>query len=1173
MAMTPEQQLAAEVRGKNILVNAAAGSGKTKVLTERIIGIISDKDNPVDIDELLIVTFTKAAAREMRERISGSLTERVLKNPGDKHLKRQLILLNSADITTIDAFCLDVVKSNFHRLELDPSFSVIGEGEKDIILDEIMEEVFEESYAADNPAFLDTAERYSEKNSDKPLRDIVKKIYKHLSDAQNINGEIEKLRRFYSEPFENGSYKEMIRKEMPDIINEICKSYMISSDILSKYPEDNISAIKTTPVIQSELNEWINIKQKIENGEWDNAVKLYESFKLEHFKLGRADWKNIDPDHAAQIKKIRDMPDKLKLDAYFTYTGELLKEKINGCYKDTVNVFLDLAKAVSDKYMAKKLSINKFEFSDIERMCLELLYDADGEKSDICLRLLDKYHEILIDEYQDSNQLQEDIFSSISNGHNMFMVGDMKQSIYAFRGSEPELFKSKCSFPTDPAADSDSLKVVLSKNFRSNDAVISAVNELFTGIMSEENGDIDYDDEQRLYLGNTNYDETQNPGKLLRAELDIIDMSGESAAGPEKPSAAGDDDGEDLDKIRTEARFAAKRILELKKSGYMTLDKNTNKYRPLENRDIAVLMRSGKEAAAVYAEELNRLGISAYAQSSGYFNKPEVRVILSLLKVINNPLCDIPFIAVMCSVIYGISEDKLAHIHIYNRNNHIYENMLAMLNAGDDDDGLRRLSEDIEYFRSCAKFMPCDKLIWTIYERTGFYNICAAMPDGEGKCANLILLFERARIFENSGFKGLFNFIRLITCLIEKANDRTGSSNNMNEAVLISESHNVVNVMTIHKSKGLEFPVVILSQAAKEFNNEYLKKPIIIDKKMGIGINYYEPEKYYRYPTIIRRILNKRRRRADLSENMRVLYVALTRAREKLIVISTQNSAPDLTGTEYKDAGDAKSFYDWILPIAAKSEKYWDVNIIPKADAVNIAPEEEDIPPDGTEMPDISDIFSAGYKYRNATGLEAKISVTELKRRTLVEEDSRNMYSRDIIVQKPAFLRDSRITPAQRGTVIHALMQNIILKTDIDEEYLDGEIIRLTECGIFTEKEAECIDKDKILRFFASDIGRRMTASDKVYREMRFEIPISASEADAGILNESILLQGIIDCYFEEPDGLVLIDYKTDYYTDKDEIRKKYEAQIGYYKRAIEILTKKNVKDTYLYLFFNNDVV
>lgn len=1168
MEMTAEQRSAAEIRGKNILVNAAAGSGKTKVLTERIIGIISDKDNPVDIDALLIVTFTKAAAREMRERISGALTKKVLENPSDRHLKKQLILLNNADITTIDAFCLDVVKSNFHRLDIDPSFSIISDGEEDILRDEITDEVFEENYARADKSFLDIAERYSDNNKDEYLRGIIRIIYDHLSSSQNIDREINRMRRLYCEPFDEGGYKGMIYGEMLNIINEIIKKYYIAVDILSKYPEDNKSLKKTMPIIQDELDKCICIKQKIENGEWDNAAKIYNSIKFD-----AASWTNLDPVHKPPINAPRDMLKNISSLGYFAYTENILKEKINGCYKDAVSAFLDLAKEFSDKYMEKKRSINKFEFSDIERMCLELLYDENGEKSDVCLELREKYYEILIDEYQDSNGLQEDIFSSISNGHNMFMVGDMKQSIYAFRNSDPMLFKSKCSFPSDPLADSCNVKVVLSKNFRSGKECIDAVNELFSGIMSEECGEIDYDDEQRLYQGNMNYDETQNPPQLMRAEFDIIDMSDTPDSGENENA----DEEEDIDKLQTEARYAAKRILELKASGYMTLDKNTNTYRPLENKDIAVLTHTRK-AAAVYAEELNKCGISTYAQSSGYFNKPEVRIILSLLEIINNPLCDIPFIAVMCSVIYGITEETLAQVHIYDRKKHIYENIVSMLADGIDGtdstkkSGLKRLAEDIEQFRDYAKYMPCDKLIWTIYEQTGFYNICAAMSGGEEKCANLLLLFERARTFENSGFKGLFNFIRLIKRLIRKANSGSGKSNDMNEACLINESHNVVNAMTIHKSKGLEFPVVILSQASKKFNTDDLKNPVIIDKTFGIGINYREPEKYYYYPTIIKRILTAKKKNALVSEQMRVLYVALTRAREKLIVLSAEKKAPSKDAAEYKDARDANSFYDWILPYAAHGN-YWDMNIIPKSDALDFTPPEEIISENTGEEIDISDIFAFEYKYKNAIGLDAKISVTELKRRAAENEDGRNIFADDIIVQKPAFLRDSRITPSQKGSVMHAFMQNIILKRDMDEKYLEEEIARLSECGIFTEKESGYIDKNKILLFFASDIGRRMLNADKVYREMRFEIPINASALNSGIQNESILLQGIIDCYFEEDDGIVLIDYKTDYYTDKNEIKKKYALQLEYYKKAIEILTKKNVKDTYLYLFFNNDVV
>lgn len=1171
--MTEEQRLAAQIRGKNILVNAAAGSGKTKVLTERIIGIVSDRENPVDIDSLLIVTFTKAAAREMRERISGALTKKAIDNPDDKHLRKQLILLNNADITTIDAFCLDVVKSNFHRLDLDPSFSIISGTEAEIIRDEIMDEVFEDKYAGEDEAFFEIAQRYSDNNKDDKIREITAMIYKYLSSVRNIDEEIERMKRLYSEPFETGEYMRAICRAVSDIIGDIAEKYDSAVNTLSKYPDDVGSAQKMTDIIQYELNQCICIKNLLDDYEWDRAAVLYNDIKFK-----KASWSGIDELHKKQINNCRDRLKKIPGE-YFVYESKaVLNEKISGSYRTAAEVFLKLAKEFSDKYMQKKRSINKFEFSDIERMCLELLYDNDGGRSELCLELEEKYYEIMIDEYQDSNQLQEDIFSAISNGKNMFMVGDMKQSIYAFRNSDPTLFKSKCSFPSDPCADSDNVKVVLSKNFRSNAGCINAVNEIFSDIMSEKCGGIDYDDEQKLHLGNMNYDESKNPENFLCAELDIIntaldkesDKENAEESGTEKDDEA-EESAEELDKIRLEARYAAKRICELKRGGYMTLDKNTNTYRPLENRDIAVLLRSGVYAS-VYADELNNCGVSAYAQGGGYFGKPEVRIMLAFLRVINNPLCDIPFIAVMCSVIYGISEERLAEVHMFNRKNHIYENITDMLKEGAGDKNLKRFAEDIERFRDYAKYMPCDKLIWTIYEQTGFYDMCAAMTGGEEKCANLVLLFERARTFEDSGFKGLFNFIKLIERLMKKTND-------MSEASLINETHNVVNIMTIHKSKGLEFPVVILSQASKLFNKSDLSKTIITDKDLGLGIDYYEPEKYYFYPTIIKNIIKEKKRISLMSEEMRVLYVALTRAREKIIVTSVINESQEkIENYRYMKPQEAKSYNDWILQSRMRSGQYWELNQISKAEAADFVWEEEDIEESRTEPIDTANIFSFDYKYKKLTGVEAKISVTELKRRAAEEDDEvGNIFGNDIIVKKPEFLRDDKITNAQRGTLMHSVMQNIMLRRDIDEEYLDKEIARLAECGVFTEKETEYIDKSRIIAFFNSDIGKRMTNADKVYREMRFEIPISAAyiikDNDENIQNEHILLQGIIDCYFEEDGEIVLIDYKTDYYTDKNEIRKKYELQLDCYKKAVEILTKKTVKNSYLYLFFNNDVV
>ncbi|MCH5185135.1 MAG: UvrD-helicase domain-containing protein [Oscillospiraceae bacterium] len=709
--MTGEQRLAAELRGRNILVNAAAGSGKTKVLTERIIGIVSDKKDPADIDSLLVVTFTKAAAKEMRERISNEMTRMSLADTGNKHLKKQLILLNYADITTIDAFCLNVVKSNFHRLDLDSSFSVMSESEAAVICDEIMDEVFEENYIrSDNGGFLNLVDMYSKNHDDTSLKDMIRAVYKFASSMPDIDGELTRMEELYDKPFgENvrsgeNRYTDSMYTEISLSLDVIITSYQRMTAAFSTYTDDIKTLKKMETMIAGELMFFTDLKDKADKRQWNEASKLYEAFSF-----GRASsWAGIDD----WVKDLREKcKDDLKsLKAFFGCKKlDDAAERITGIYRPVVIEILKLTREFSRKYNEKKKSISKFEFSDIERMCLSLLRDENGKDSDICINFREKYREILIDEYQDSNRLQDEIFSAISNGKNMFTVGDMKQSIYAFRNCDPTLFKDKADKfgLVKPAEDSESgrvsedavgedndendvsngAKVILSKNFRSSSECINAVNEIFANIMSEKYGEIDYNDEQRLNIGNKNYDESQNIPGLLKAEIDIIERDCKDANIEKQYAGDGyDEDGEgdsevDTEKIRIEARFAAQRIKELKRSGYKVLDKNTNSYRPLENRDIAVLLRAEKsnDNASIYADELNKCGINAYAQSAGYFDKPEIRTILSLLKVVNNPLNDIPLIAVMCSLLYGIPEEDIARIHIFNKSGHIYENIVDML--------------------------------------------------------------------------------------------------------------------------------------------------------------------------------------------------------------------------------------------------------------------------------------------------------------------------------------------------------------------------------------------------------------------------------------------------------------------------------------------------------------
>jgi len=1160
--MTEEQLRAVNTRGKNILVNSAAGSGKTKVLTERIISMISDKENPVDIDALLIVTFTRAAAKEMKERINKAITEKILQNPDDAHLKNQLIKLGNADITTIDAFCLNCVKSNFHLLGLDPSFSIISGKESEMIFNEVMDEVIENFYIKSDDEFLKLVEMYSYNNTDVKLVEMITKIYKYVSASPDIDKELERLRGLYDNT-------EIYTNELCKIVMEnISAAEYIYNRILELVDLCDVDKTKDKmfPLMENEADLFDKVLNALRENNWDMAVQGFNNINFE-----RCAWKGIDDEARGLRDNAKKIYDTVK--AYFRFGSiDDIKTLIKSKYKPVIDKLIDITGEFSKAYNEKKRSINKLEFSDVERMCLKLLHNEDGTKSDVCLSMTDKYYEIMIDEYQDSNQLQEDIFSAVSNGRNMFMVGDMKQSIYSFRNSDPSLFKSKCAFPTDYDTDKPDVKIVLSKNFRSCGACIDAINEIFENIMSEECGDIEYDDEQRLRLGNMRYDIEKNPESLLRAELDII-ISDENAKGGNDDSDGNDEEVKEIpEKIRIEARYVAKRIKELKRAGYKVMDKNTGEYRELKNSDVAVLLRAGSSgnAAGIFAEELNENGIAAYAQSSGYFNRPEVKTMLSAMKVINNPLCDIPLIALIYSPIYGISANTIAKIKVFNKSGSIYGNILGILNE-EDKKGfedveiykMTKLIEDIKRWRGYAKYMPCDKLIWTVYEETGFYNMCASFSGGEEKCANLVLLFENARNFENSGFKGLFGFIKLIEHFIK-------NNVEMNTANLINENHNVVRVMNIHKSKGLEFPVVILANAAKKFNKTDLGNDILIDRDFGIGLKYSDIDEYYKYDTIVKELIRGKKESEIRSEEMRLLYVALTRAREKIIVIS---SAKKDYIKKIKEPSSADSYFEWLISVIGGESMYWDVNEISSIGKPDNDEEtEKEAITEKFEGIDISGIFNYEYKYKAFTEIEAKISVTELKRKYTEQETS--LFDNDIIVKKPAFMRDKEITPVQRGVVVHLVMQNINIIPDINKEYIREEIQRIVKEGLLTDEEAEYVNIDKINNFFKSDIGKRILKAENVYREAEFEIPIKAGEIDKSIkTDENIILQGIIDCYFEEDGEIVLVDYKTDYYTDTNQIKDKYAVQIYYYKKVLEKLTKKVVKNSYLYLFFNNDVV
>lgn len=1252
---TPEQKKAIDTRGCNLLVAAAAGAGKTAVLVERIIKKITDEKNPIDIDKLLVVTFTNAAASEMRERIGDAISKALDENAESKRLQRQLTLLNKSSITTIHSFCLDVIRNNFHLIDLDPGFRIGDETECTLLKQETMEEMFEEKYDEDSrEGFLSLVESYSGSRDDTALQEMILNLYEfskstpwpekwlhEMAEAYNVDDEFD---------FGTSKWAEIIMKsikiELLGLLEQIQRAIGIinRADGLDPY----LSAFQNDAGRISELVSFC-----------DNSFNsLYEGFNnLEFDKLPRCG-KDADKEKQERVKKIRDGVKKrlkdIREDIFIT-GGESIKREFKFLYP-LMLCLSELVIEYNNRFQSKKREKGIIDFNDIEHLCLQILINEDGTTSETALNLRERFDEILVDEYQDSNMVQEVMLTAISKKDsdepNMFMVGDVKQSIYRFRQAKPELFLDKYNRYPNKEGSRD-MKILLYKNFRSRKEVVDSVNYIFKQIMSESIGELEYDSKEALNPG-AEYkpmdEEAYDCGGPV--ELHIIEknqgsfgISGDSSELFQSPededeteAEALTEDEDDLDSVQVEARMVGTRIHELMNpmdgKGFKVFDKNLKTYRPLEYRDIVILMRATSNWAPVFMEELNGIGIPVYADTgTGYFNTTEVKTIMSLLQIVDNPLEDIPLLSVLRSPIGDFTEEELIEVRLIDGECYFYE---ALLRKSENEDELARKALDfinrLNVWRRKSRLMSISGFIWYLYIETGYYAYASAMPGGVQREANLRLLFERAKQYEETSYRGLFNFINFINKLKK-------SSNDMGSAKILGENENVVRIMSIHKSKGLEFPVTILSGCGKSFNMMDLNKSILLHQGLGFGPDYVDFKRRVAYPSITKQALRKKIKLENLSEEMRILYVAFTRAREKLIITGSVKDmektssrwqstleCKDLKLPEY-EVYKAKNYLDWICYAVLRHKgcddlrkitgadktseenliedeslwrvKYWTREEVLHGTSSNemkkevndaMKSDENKIVGDGSKEIHYSEYWEEiqrrlgwEYKYKMSSKLPTKLTVTELKRRfngDLNDENSTHVFTPGI-VKKPSFLEEEKgLTGAEKGTIMHLIMQHLDLNKISSSEGIDEQIQRMIHKEMLTEKQAKSARIDRLLGFFKSELGQRMLKSPCIKREIPFFIELKSTEIYPSLeedrySDETILLQGIIDCYFEEQDEIVLVDYKTDYVNNENIslIKEKYRTQIDYYTRALERMTEKRVCGKYIYLFSNGEVL
>ncbi|HBG7071014.1 helicase-exonuclease AddAB subunit AddA [Clostridioides difficile] len=1267
---TKEQLEVIESRECNLLVAAAAGSGKTAVLVERIIQMITSRENPIDIDKLLVVTFTNAAASEMRERIGDAIGKALDENPENKHLQNQLVLLNKSSITTIHSFCLDVIKSNFHRISLDPNFRIGDQTECAILKQEAIEEVFEDLYEERDEGFLNLVESYAERGGDKEVQDIILGIYSFaMASPEPKKWLIDSAERFNIDEnfdFSQSIWTRAILDTVKIEINGLCLNMERALKEVESIEELETFAEK----LSVEYKKIADISQAC-NKSWDEAYKKMASMSFENYVKGV---KRISKDAPSYIKeskeKAKTIRDKTKkslesiVSATFNKDNDSIREEIKYLY-NIVKPISNVVLRFEEEYSNKKREKGIIDFNDIEHFALNILTDVDEKgnivPSDIAVGYRNKFYEIFIDEYQDSNLVQEVLLKAVANTEtpNRFMVGDVKQSIYRFRQAKPELFLQKYNNYNDKKGSSHR-KIMLYKNFRSREEVVDAVNYIFENIMNENIGEIEYTEKERLNLGanfNVDTDEKSIIGGATEIHLiqkdnklddDIINDKDDRINNKENEI----EEEEKLDNIQLEARMVGNIIKDLMKVNgdgkiQKVYDKGIDGYRPVEFRDIVILLRATSAWAPVFADELMNMDIPTYADVGvGYFDTIEIKTILSLLQIIDNPMQDIPLISVLKSPIFGFTPEDLIDIRVQSKDKIFYEVLKSTAEYdGFTDSQNENESEFIpseecinkskdfliklKEFKEKSMYMSTDEFIWYLYTRTGYYAYVGALPGGSQRQANLKVLFERAKQFEETSLKGIFNFVNFIEKLKK-------SSSDMGSAKTLGENANVVRIMSIHKSKGLEFPVVICSAMGKNFNTQDFKKSILYHHNLGYGPQFVDYERRISFPSIAKEALKSKINIENLSEEMRVLYVAFTRAKEKLIITgSTRNIQDSIkrwsNGVESLDTISqyeilkGKNFLDWIMPCVLKHRdlsnlleevgldavfsvehnskwygKLWnknDVLVEKKSDEEKESIEEilEKIDvdsPDSDYYNEIEEKLNYIYPYEFSTRKPATISVTEIKKiqNNYEEELINTIFEQKVILKKPLFIQNEeereKISGTEIGTIVHLVMEVLDLKNVSSVNDIKSQIRGFVSKGIITEKQASIVNPYKIYKFFASNIGKRMLNAEFINREKSIYAQVNMKDIyiyeklinndDKKLYNnESVMLRGIVDAYFEEDNQIVLVDYKTDFVNEENinQIIEKYKKQLDLYADIIETLTGKSVKEKCIYLFGVDEAV
>lgn len=1171
---TPSQQNAIHAQNGSLLVSAAAGSGKTAVLVERVIERITDPVNPVDADRLLVVTFTRAAAAEMKERISIKLDGLIAENPHDSMLRRQQLLLSKANISTIHSFCSELVRENFFALDISPDFRLAEESELAILKAEAVNSVLESLYENEGEAFSLFADYFSTSKSDYLLQQVILKLYEFLCAHPFPETWLQKKEQMYCC---NGTITETVwGKVTVDYAKDAAQFCLaLAENSLRLYEERPELGEALRGLLQLDLKFMQGLCGAFGSSSWDEIRACLCSFDFSaRFQSARG-----YKDDAVKLK-IQSSRDLLKktmksLCTLFTQDEQACRDDIHEL-APLVHELFSAVRLFAQEYEKQKREKNIADFNDLEHWALALLVreTPDGaEFTPQAQAASRQFAEVMVDEYQDANEIQDLIFRAVSNdGGRLFVVGDVKQSIYGFRQAMPEIFlRRKDAYALyDPKLDNYPAKIILDKNFRSRQGVTDAVNFVFRRLMSKEVGGMEYTREEELSAG-AQYEADGTPDMVFH----LLDSG-----------ASGEDSADVL-----EARHIAHMIHSYMESHQVT---ENGARRAARYSDFCILLRSATTHANVYVKELASLGIPASSQSSDSFlSAQEVAVMVSYLRLVDNPLQDIPLLNVLMSPIYGFTPDDLAKMRIDKPKGRLYFALKEYAQKGNLP--ASRLLSDLDECRALAATAPSDLLIHSIYTRTGYPALVRSRQGGMPGLSNLRLLQEYAKNYEQSGSGGLSGFVRYIGRLEEQNCDLKTN------AAALSQPESV-RVMSIHHSKGLEFPFCFLAATARSFNSDKTDE-VLLHAELGIGIRRKDTQRMCRYSTMPRGAVSLELERDGKSEELRILYVAMTRAREKLVVLSTQKNprryletmASRLTGENtvlpYIVRG-ASCISNWItqcalmhpdgyrlrelagMPRIIECEpcRRWEINVIEGGDAPageegEAALEQAAALPEPAPTEDIGPIIgriTAGYPYQILSRIPVKVSASELS-----HEESRGEYA---FSARPAFLQKEKMTGAQRGTALHAFMQFADFSAFLADPL--EELARLALHGFITEEQQREVPLGRVNACLQSDVMRRFLQAEKQYREYRFTVKIKAGLADKELkppfCDEAIILQGAVDCAFEEPGGIVIVDYKTDRVKTMEELRSRYHTQLELYRHAMEQCTGLPVRECVLYSFHLN---